>query len=641
MKYILLICFLGILTTCFAQNEEQRLQILEKRLEQFAKKNPSINEPVEVAITASLQEIVQTIALSTDLNLTVDAKIKNQVITSSFSNATAKSILLYFCKEYELTLEFTGNIITLKPYKTPPPDAPIKQRLVEYNSFNNLLTVDVKDDTLDRVVKAIVEVTNKNIVPSSDIGNQIITSYIKDAEFDIAMELFAKRNNLLFSENEKGYYELVSNKPQAKNKKSQSTTAKNNKSNRTNTNQPRNRLPNVQISSRIDTNNNTLLTLVANDVGISELIKEVSIELGYNYFLFAEPQGKTSLKLVEASYDDFLFHILRGSEFTFEKDKDVYIIGERKLEGLRTSKVIQLKHRSVKDIETFIPADFVEGVEIKPFIELNALIVSGSDLSIREIETFLNDIDRAVPVVTIELIILDVQYNRLTELGVEAGVADEPVTSSGKVYPDVDFQFGGGAVNNLLALLENQGTVNLGRVQPNFYVNLKAVEDQGYVRVRSKPRLSTLNGQKATLTIGETRYYRIQQSNFQGTNNPITVQSERFEAAEANFSIEIEPFISGDEQVTLGILVDQSDFIGQSSIDAPPSTVSRKFESNIRIKNEEMIVLGGLETKGYQDTGTGLPLLARIPIIKWFFSKRTQGRDRSKLLIFVKPTVIY
>jgi len=640
MKYILLICFLGISITCFAQNEEQRLQILEKRLEQFAKKNPNMNEPVEVAITASLQEIVQTIALSTDLNLTVDVNIKNQVITSSFSDATAKSILLYFCKEYELTLEFTGNIITLKPYKTPPPGIPIKQRLVEYNSFNNLLTIDVKDDTLDRVIKAIVEVTNKNIVPSPDVGNQIITSFIKNAEFDLAMELFAKRNNLIFSENEKGYYELTSNKPQKTSTTPQpnavTNTGKHNK-----TNQPRKRLPNVQLSSQLDTNNNLLLNLVANEVEISELIKEVSIELGYNYFLFAEPKGKTSLKLAEATYDDFLTHILRGSQFTYEKDNDVYIIGERKLEGLRASKVIQMKHRSVKDMETFIPTPFLEGIEVKPFIELNALIVSGSALNIQEIETFLKDIDRPVPVVTIELIILDVQYNRLTEFGVEAGIADEPVTSSGSIYPNVDFQFGGGAVNNLLLLLENQGTVNIGRVKPNFYVNLKAVEDQGYVRVRSKPRLSTLNGQKATLTIGETRYYKIQQLSFPGNDRPIPVQSERYEAAEANFSIEIEPFISGDGQVTLGILVDQSDFIGQAAPNAPPSTVSRKFESTIRIKNQEMIVLGGLESKGYQDSGTGVPFLARIPVIKWFFSKRTQGKDKSKLLIFVKPTIIY
>lgn len=637
-KIFLLIALSLFVLKCFSQTEDQRLQILETRLEQFAKKNLNLNETVEVSMTGSLQEIVQAIAISTDLNLTVDPNIKNQVITSNFANAPAKNILLYFCKEYKLTLEFTGQIITLKLYNAPPTGVPIKQRLVEFNGFNNLLTIDVKDDTLDRVIKAIVEVTNKNIVPSKEVSNQIISAFIKNEAFDLAMEQFAKRNNLVFSENAKGYYELngIPKTVTASTKNPTNTTK-----NKSNNSQPRTRLSNVSLNTKIDTNGINLLDLVANDVGISDLIKEVSIELGYNYFLFAEPQGQTSLKLENATYEVFLANILRGSKFTFEKDKDIYIIGERKLEGLRETKVIQLQSRSAKDIETVIPTDFLEGIEIRPFIELNAIIVSGSALNIQEVENFITQIDRPVPVVTIEVIILDVQYNRLTEFGVEAGIADAPVTSGGSIYPDLDFQLGAGAVNNLLTLLQSQGTVNLGRVRPNFYVNLKAVEDQGYVKVRSTPRLSTLNGQKATLTIGETRYYRIQQSSFQGTDNPITIQAERFEAAEANFSIEIEPFISGDEQVTLGIKVDQSDFIGQESIDAPPSTVSRQFESTIRIKNEEMIVLGGLESKGTEDTGRGVPWLSRIPVIKWFFSKRTKGKNKSKLLIFVKPTVIY
>jgi len=641
MKKIFLILILSLFVIKgFSQTEDQRLQILETRLEQFAKKNSNLNETVEVSMTGSLQEIVQAIAISTDLNLTVDPNIKNQVITSNFADAPAKNILLYFCKEYKLTLEFTGQIITLKLYNQPPPGFPIKQRLVEFNGFNNLLTIDVKDDTLDRVIKAIVDVTNKNIVPSQEVSNQIISAFIKNEEFNLAMEQFAKRNNLVFSENSKGYYELNAIPKVATTPKANANTTKNQPNNRNN-NQPRNRLANVSLNTKVDTNGINLLDLIANDINISELIKEVSIELGYDYFLFAEPQGKTSLKLENATYEVFLANILRGSKFTFEKDKDIYIIGERKLEGLRETKVIQLQSRSAKDIETIIPTDLLEGIEIRPFIELNAMIVSGSALNIREVEDFIVQIDRPVPVVTIEVIILDVQYSRLTEFGIEAGIADAPVTSGGSIYPDLDFQLGAGAVNNLLLLLQSQGTVNLGRVRPNFYLSLKAVEDQGYVKVRSTPRLSTLNGQKATLTIGETRYYRIQQSSFQGTDNPITIQAERFEAAEANFSIEIEPFISGDEQVTLGIKVDQSDFIGQESIDAPPSTVSRQFESTIRIKNEEMIVLGGLESKGAQDTGRGVPFLSRIPIIKWFFSSRTKGKDKSKLLIFVKPTVVY
>ena len=54
-----------------------------------------------------------------------------------------------------------------------------------------------------------------------------------------------------------------------------------------------------------------------------------------------------------------------------------------------------------------------------------------------------------------------------------------------------------------------------------------------------------------------------------------------------------------------------------------------------------MIVLGGLENKEISDTGTGVPFLSRIPIIKWLFSNRRKAKGKSKLLIFVKPTIIY
>jgi type IV pilus assembly protein PilQ len=51
--------------------------------------------------------------------------------------------------------------------------------------------------------------------------------------------------------------------------------------------------------------------------------------------------------------------------------------------------------------------------------------------------------------------------------------------------------------------------------------------------------------------------------------------------------------------------------------------------------------LGGLEEKIKNDSGTGVPFLARIPIIKWFFSKRVREDTKKKLVVLIKPTVIY
>ena len=94
-------------------------------------------------------------------------------------------------------------------------------------------------------------------------------------------------------------------------------------------------------------------------------------------------------------------------------------------------------------------------------------------------------------------------------------------------------------------MLAGNGIVNLGQVKPNFYATLQAVEDDGYVNVKSKPRLSTMNGKEATLTLGETRYFLQERTTLQGSNNPISLQERRFESVNADFSIKILPVISG------------------------------------------------------------------------------------------------
>ena len=98
---------------------------------------------------------------------------------------------------------------------------------------------------------------------------------------------------------------------------------------------------------------------------------------------------------------------------------------------------------------------------------------------------------------------------------------------------------------------------------------------------------------------------------------------------------------SDQEDVTLTIEAEFSDFISPDVKGAPPGNATRKFISKIRVKNEEMVVVGGLEEVSKSDIGSGVPLLSRIPIIKWLFSSRSKESTDSKLPIFVKPTIVY
>ena len=152
-----------------------------------------------------------------------------------------------------------------------------------------------------------------------------------------------------------------------------------------------------------------------------------------------------------------------------------------------------------------------------------------------------------------------------------------------------------------------------------------------------------MNGHTAKLSIGETTYYQEQQLSFQPINQNTGFQqtSRVWKNLDANLSVTIKPFVSADEYVTLTITVKQEDFGGRVDPMAPPNLTNQNFESVIRVKNGEVILLGGLEKKSVNDSGKGTPLLSRIPVLKWFFSSRKKVREKSKLHIIVRPVVTY
>jgi type IV pilus assembly protein PilQ len=242
--------------------------------------------------------------------------------------------------------------------------------------------------------------------------------------------------------------------------------------------------------------------------------------------------------------------------------------------------------------------------------------------------------------VLIEVTLVDVRKGKTVKTGITAGVSDS-VKTGGTILPGIDYTFGANSINNFLAKLGRNGSVNLGRVTPNFYVKLSALESNNNVDIRSVPKLSTLNGHSANLSIGSSRYYSQRTQNVIPSLNAQTVVTEQFTEVNANLEIDIRPVVSGDDQVTLNIKVNISDFIGNPPLNAPPPKSTSKFSSIIRAKNEDMIVLGGLERTESSENGSGVPILSRIPVLKWLFSSREKANSKVVTLVFIKPTILY
>jgi type IV pilus assembly protein PilQ len=638
MKIKLIVALICLFSCLQAQD---RFDLLEEKLNQVAKDYPGLNEKVELSVNnASIQDFIKAVGQSNNLNVNVDPTL-DMKISNNFKNVTAREIFIFLCKKNDLDITFIGPILSFTRYLPPPAPVKVAARKtiqVTYENNADLLSYDLINDTLGNVTREITRLSGKNIIFSPDLMGKLVSGFMQSAPFTNAIEKLAFANDMKVSLSPDGFYILEK-------KQAVAAAADPSRANQASAN-AYNQLSqatgpagkNTAVSIK-----DGYITADAQNIPLAELVNSVSREMGKNYFLFSDLKGNATVKIADAGYDDFLKLLFNGTDYTFKKEGDIYLVGDRNLEGLRQNKLITLKNRTIDKIIDLIPAELKKGVDIKLFKDLNGLIVSGSQPRITELELFLRQIDLVVPLVHIEVIIADVRKSNTLSTGLSAGLGTQPAgVTNGTVLPGAVISMNAGSINNLINGINGLGIINLGNVTPNFYITLRALEEQGVIKLRSTPQIATLNGHEAKLSIGQTQYYSEVNNNLVNSGvQQNLLQTVVYKPVNADLSLTIDPQVSGDEQITMTINVKQSSFTERISNTAPPGSINRDFQSLIRVKNGEMIMLGGLEESNNSQSGKGLPGLSRIPVIKWLFGERTRTKQQNKLTIFIKPTIIY
>jgi Type II secretory pathway, component PulD len=306
-------------------------------------------------------------------------------------------------------------------------------------------------------------------------------------------------------------------------------------------------------------------------------------------------------------------------------------------------KVFPLKFRTVDDLVDIIPEKLKKDMDIRVFPDLNSLILSGTKRGVGDLESYLTDIDKSVPMISIDVVIVDATDRKSRNTGIKFGKGLEPSGPSyGQVSPGVDFSLGASQINRLINAFNGIGLVNLGQVGENFYAELKMLEEDGNITLRSTPRLSTLNGHKATLTSGEVKYYKESQVNIIGTQNPMQSESYMWKNVEASFTLELLPYVSADSTITIHVNLNQDEFTERNNgdLNAPPGKTKRGFNSIVKVHDGEMVLLGGIEKNLLDDSSAGLPFIARIPVLRLFFGNVSKTKEIRKLNVFIRPVVI-
>ncbi|RYD54586.1 MAG: hypothetical protein EOP56_18855 [Sphingobacteriales bacterium] len=606
-----------------AQSVNGRIESIRGRLENVTDDIPQLNNKVSFSISgASLYEFLRALAVKNKLNLSIDPSLDNSIAVN-FTNVTVTELMVYLSEQYNLEVFINGSIISVVKYIAPIAETPLKPISVQYDKERNLISYDLRNDSLGSVLKKITSLSNANVIAPQRLHQNLVSGFVKDLSIEKGVSELAYMNNLSFQKKDSlTYYIEEINARAAEREKSINAS-----------------LP--KGLSLLTNKSDSIISIQAVNQPIKEVLAAVARELNINYFLFTEIQGNSDLKLDYIDFNTFLKYLFNTTSYTYKIDNGIYLIGDRKQEEIRTAEVYPLQYRTVTNLVEQIPSDMKKSLEIIALKEMNSLVIAGSAPAVKELKGFLRLVDKIVPVVNIELIILDVRKSSAISTGIMAGIDNQKSTSYSSLFPSLDVTLSSNSINNIIDGINGTGLVNLGKVTPGFYVSLKASEDNGYLKIRSTPKLATLNGNEAKMSIGETRYYAEQTTNVITTQSTTTVTGRIFKELQANFGITIKPIVSGDEQITLDITVEQSTFTEQFTKDGPYGRLTRSFQSSLRVKNNDMILLGGLEEKSNDDAGQGVPILSRIPVVKWLFSSRSRSSKKSKLAILIHPTVFY
>ena len=685
-KIVLSLAMLLFLTINInAQNTPERIKKLEIQLDSLSASVPGLSKPVDFSINATeLNTFIRAIAASNGVNVSLDANLKNIIVSQSFSDATVKNVLLNLCKEYSLTIEVLGNILAIKKYHAPFVSRDIP---VFYNADKDLFSADLQQDSLSAATRKITQVTGKNVVFSVGLGNQQVSAFIKDMPFDAAIHKIALVNQLMITKTKDNFYlfeKLPANGIVRRN----------------------GRIRKGNFHFKVKDTINQILEVDFVDTPIEAVISDIAYDLKVN-MATSKPLrniGKATIKSDNITFNDLLNNLLEDTKFTYKLEDNMYFFGESKLASVVDVEVIQLMNRAIESMmqpiestdgfsndplpntfsadgsytsnfnqnrnrnfstgnnntarrnnnqkqfrfnsdEEVLSRIFPEGVtdslKIKVDLEQNSFIVRGAAQRIEKFKKFVKKIDREIPLVMIEVMIIEVNKSSSVSAGIELGIGDKPTTDGGTLFSGTNVTLGANSINRIIQGLGGAESLNIGRVVPNFYAKIHAMETNGDLKIKSTPRLTALNGHVASMSNGQRTYYTQTLVNTFGTQNPQTSEFTNYIPIDANLSIKIRPIVSGDGKITLSIDVMQSSFSSEPTDEgAPPNIDTRRFNSTLKVRDKDVVVLGGLEVNSKSNSGSGVPFLARIPVIKWLFSKRVRTASNAKLSVLIRPTVV-
>lgn len=415
------------------------------------------------------------------------------------------------------------------------------------------------------------------------------------------------------------------------------------------------------------------INLTIKDADIQHVLTFLAKEGRVNIIAGEDVSGRVTFHLEDIPWDLALDMILRTKGLDYVKEEGIYRVApidtikkEIDDEIEKRKKKVDLKPLYVR----LIPVNYGKASALAEQVDkirspkgsvstddrTNTLIIKDIEDHIIAAEDLVRRLDTQTPQVLIEARIVEASSSFTRDVGIQWGgnFAMSPAfgNETGLSFPSIVGISGGATGRQALTdgLYTNQpgfavnlpapagqgsgGAIGftLGNLSQSANINLRlsAAEEEGFVKIVSSPKISTLDNAAATIR--------------QGVSIPISVvsaQGVNTQFFNAELKLEVTPHVTQDGTIAMKIDISKNepDF-GRTGANGNPTIQKKEAHTELLLRDGDTTVIGGIYTRNQGTNYSKVPLLGDIPILGWLFKTRSETDQRSELLIFLTPRII-
>lgn len=297
-------------------------------------------------------------------------------------------------------------------------------------------------------------------------------------------------------------------------------------------------------------------------------------------------------------------------------------------------------------------AAITDGVENNSNVIVNResgiIVVRATYKKHREIQSFIDQVlNNSKRQVMIEATIAEIKLSDSYQAGVDWSVVASDSSTGVNLLTDFT---GSNLVNSPFSSVTLSSTSGGDQVG----IALRALEEFGDVKVLSSPKVMAINNQPAILkVVDNVVYFEMQVDTAVADNSSVSLTTfeTQIKTIPVGFVMAVTPYINEHNVVTLNIrptisrVIDTVEdpnpaFRNADVVSTVPVIQVREIESILSINSGDTAVIGGLMQDTKNDKSSGVPLLSDIPIIGNLFKYENDSREKSELIIFIRPLVI-